>query len=79
MKIKSNTWQTIKIIVINWTLFILIAETYFVWQSYNKVKDFSQEANGWKQKFETCQANFGEMERQVSSGRIVLDFEKETK
>ena len=66
---KSNLWLIVKIIVINWTLFVLIAETYFVWQSYKQVKDLSR-------KFETCQANFGEMEKSIESGKVILNFEK---
>ncbi len=69
MKVKPQTWQTIKIVLINWTLFVLIAQAFFCWQLYKANKENAK-------RLDICVTNFGEMERQVESGRIVLDFEK---
>lgn len=72
MKTKKtgNTWLVIKTVMFTSTLFVLTIAAFFLYELGTKAKDY-------KGKFETCQANFGEMEKSIDDGRMVINFRKE--
>ena len=75
MKNKQR-WNTLKIIAINWTFFVLIAASVALWMLLSERKELFKENAEIQMKLENCQSNWEEVEKQISSGRIVLELQK---
>lgn len=68
-RLKNKTWHTIKIIAINWTIFVLLVASASLWLLLNEYREISY-------RLEVCEHNFEVWNEQVESGKIILELEK---
>jgi len=66
----NKRWKTIKICLINWTIFVLIMSAFANWLLLKENKELID-------KLGICEHNFEIWSSQVESGRIVLELEGE--
>ena len=76
-KRKRINWTTVKVCMINWTLFTLIAASVAMWLLIQDRKELMKENIEVEHKLETCERNFEEWSKQVKSGKIILNLETE--
>ena len=75
-KLKSKTWQSIKLIAIQWTIFALLVASAVLWFAQREYKQLAEEMAEKSNRLELCQENFKEFEKQIKSGQIILNLEE---